>query len=91
MVEIASEVPERLGCWLLPRADGSARALCALDAEASPPKEPSGAPAVPALPITAPVDLSERDNKEALIVKKGVETNDAGVSEEVVVKVAREL
>ena len=76
---------------LLPRADGSARALCALGAEASPPREPSGAPAVPALPITSPVDLSERDNKGALIVKKGVETNDAEVSEEVVVKVATEL
>ena len=37
------------------------------------------------------VDLSERDNKETLFVKKGVETNDAEVSEEVVVKVAREL
>ena len=42
------------------------------------------------LPITSPVDLSERDNKEALIVKKEVETNDAGVFEEVVVKVARD-
>ena len=40
------------------------------------------------LPTTPPVDLSERDNKEALIVKKEVETNDAGVFEEVVVKVA---
>ena len=40
------------------------------------------------LPITSPVDLSERDNKEALIVKKEVETNDAEVFEEVVVKVA---
>ena len=42
------------------------------------------------LPNTAPVDLSERDNKEALIVKEG-ETNDAEVFGEVVVKVAREL
>ena len=43
------------------------------------------------LPTTSPVDLSERNNKEALIVKKEVETNDAEVFEEVVVKVAREL
>ena len=40
------------------------------------------------LPITSPVNLSERNNKEALIVKKEVETNDAEVFEEVVVKVA---
>ena len=42
------------------------------------------------LPIISPVDLSERNDKEALIVKEG-ETNDAGVFGEVVVKVAREL
>ena len=29
--------------------------------------------------ITSPADLPERDNKEVLIVKKGVETNGAGV------------
>jgi hypothetical protein len=40
------------------------------------------------LPITSTVDLSERDNKETLVVKEG-ETNDAGVFGEVVVEVAR--
>ena len=39
--------------------------------------------------ITAPVDLSEGDNKEAPTVKREVETDDAEVPEEVVVKVAR--
>ena len=43
------------------------------------------------LPITPPVDLSKRDNKGALIVKKDIETNDAGVFGKVVVEVAREL
>ena len=39
-------------------------------------------------PTTSTVDLSERDNKETLVVKEG-ETNDAGVFGEVVVEVAR--
>ena len=48
------------------------------------------AQSTPTFPTISTVDLSERDNKESLIVKEE-ETNDAEVFGEVVVEVARLL